>query len=86
MYDILLTKEAQAFYDKADNPLAKRLNRCLEQLRREPHQHPSIKRLHGPLTGFFRYRIGDWRVVYRVDEDGAVVVILIITHRSSAYD
>ena len=68
MYDILLTKEAQAFYDKADDPLAKRLNRCLEQLRTMSlHQHPNIKRLHGPLTGFFRYRVGDWRVVYRVD-------------------
>ena len=86
MYDILLTKEARAFYDKADGPLAKRLNRCFEHLRREPHQHPNIKRLHGPLTGCYRYRVGDWRVVYRVDEHGAVVIILIIVHRSKAYE
>lgn len=86
MYEVLLTKEAQAFYEKADAPLAKRLNRCFDQLRREPHQHSNIKRLHGPLTGFFRYRAGDWRVVYRVDEDGAVVIILIIAHRSRAYE
>lgn len=86
MYEVLLTKEAQAFYEKADAPLAKRLNRCFDQLRREPHQHPNIKRLRGPLAGYYRYRVGDWRVVYRVDEDGSLVIILIIAHRSRAYE
>ena len=85
MYDLLLTKEAQAFYEKADRSLVRRLNRCFDQLRQNPHHHPNITRLRGPLAGYFRYRIGDWRVVYEVDDDGQLVIVLIIAHRSKAY-
>jgi len=86
MYDLILTKEAQAFYQSADDPLAKKLNRCFDQLRHNPYQHPNIKRLRGPLAGYLRYRLGDWRVVFQVDETASTVVVLLIAHRSKAYD
>jgi mRNA interferase RelE/StbE len=63
----------------------RRLNRCFEQLRQNPYENPNIKRLKGPLQGYFRYRVGDWRVVYEVDEEKRVVTVLLIVHRSSAY-
>lgn len=84
MYEIRLTRDAQAFYETADKTLAKQLNRCFDQLRQDPYTHPNIKRLKGPLAGQWRYRIGDWRVIYRV-EGKQVVVVLLIVHRSKAY-
>jgi len=36
--------------------------------REAQHEHPNIKQLKGPLAGHFRYRIGDWQVIYQVDE------------------
>jgi len=85
MYEVLLTRDAQKFYQGADAPLVRRLNRCFDQLRRNPYEHPNIKRLRGPLEGYWRYRVGDWRVVYRVDEDEHIVTIILIVHRSKAY-
>jgi len=85
MYEVLLTHDAQQFYQSADDSLARRLNRCFDQLRRDPYEHPNIKRLKGSLVGYRRYRVGDWRVVYRVDEDEHVVTVLLIVHRSKAY-
>ncbi|MCR4406835.1 MAG: type II toxin-antitoxin system RelE/ParE family toxin [Anaerolineae bacterium] len=32
-----------------------------------------------------RYRAGDWRVIYGVDEEKRIVTILLIVHRSKAY-
>jgi len=64
-----------------DLALVKRLHRCFEQLRQDPFQHPNIKRLKGSLAGYYRYRLGDWRVVYRVEEDGRIVIILLIARR-----
>jgi mRNA interferase RelE/StbE len=85
MYDLLLTREAQRAYEQADPSLVKKLHRCFEQLRQDPYQHPNVKRLKGPLAGCYRYRLGDWRVVYRVEEDGRIVIILLIAHRRDAY-
>jgi mRNA interferase RelE/StbE len=85
MYEIWLTRDAQAFYEACEASLARRLNRCFDQLRRNPYKHPNIKHLKGPLAGHWRYRVGDWRVVYRVDEDKHTVTIILIAHRSKAY-
>ena len=85
MYEVWLTRDAEQFYQGADDPLARRLNRCFDQLRRNPHDHANIKRLKGPLAACWRYRVGDWRVVYRVNEDEHVVTVLLIAHRSRAY-
>ncbi len=35
--------------------------------------------------GFFRARIGDWRVVYRVEEEKALVTILRVAPRGRVY-
>lgn len=85
MYELLLTRDAHRFYERADVPLVKRLNRCFEYLQQSPYEHPNIKRLRGPLAGSYRYRIGDWRVIYKVDEEKRQVTILLILHRSEAY-
>ncbi len=85
MVEIRLTHDAQKFYQTADASLVGRLNRCFDQLRRNPYQHPNIKRLKDTLAGYWRYRVGDWRVVYRVDEGNRIVTIVLIAHRSKAY-
>ena len=85
MYEIRLTRDAQAFYETADAALVRQLHRCFEQLRQNPYVHPNIRRLKGPLAGQWRYRIGDWRVIYRVQDEQQVVIVLLIVHRSKAY-
>ena len=85
MFDLVLTHEARRFYERADATLVGRLNRCLDRLREDPYEHPNIKRLSAPLTGCFRYRVGDWRVVYSVDEVSHTITVLLIVHRSKAY-
>jgi len=68
MYEVWLTRDAERFYQGADDPLARRLNRCFDQLRRNPHEHPNMKPLKGPFAGCWRYRVGDWQVAHRVEE------------------
>jgi mRNA interferase RelE/StbE len=86
MYEVVLTEEAHHVYRKAGSPLAGKLNRCFDKLRGNPYSHPNIKRLTGELRGRFRYRIGDWRVVYRVEERSRQVTVLVIAHRGSVYN
>jgi mRNA interferase RelE/StbE len=85
MYELTLTRKAQKFYEEVDTSLAERLNRCFDQLRENPYEHPNIKRLKGTFAGMLRYRVGDWRVLYQVDEAQSLITILLIAHRSDVY-
>ena len=86
MFEVILSPEAAAFFAAADPPLARKLARCFAQLEREPRRHNNIKRLTGALAGRLRYRIGDWRVIYRIDQPARHVDVLLIAHRSEVYE
>ena len=54
-------------------------------LRREPHFGPNIKKLKGDLGLFYRYRVGDYRLFYTIEESDVVVVVVDLRSRQSAY-
>lgn len=86
MFEVILSPEAQDFYAAADRPLARRLARCFGQLEREPRRHNNIKMLAGEFAGKRRYRVGEWRVIYTVDNEHSAVIVLTIAHRSEVYE
>ncbi len=55
------------------------------QLRSAPYFGPNIKKLHGSTPTVWRYRIGNYRVFYSVDEGERIVNILTIDDRKDAY-
>ncbi len=85
MYEIVLTREAQKDYQKLTKSVARRVNQCLNSLRENPLRYPQAIPLKGKLAGFYRWRVGDWRVVYDVNRDEKIVIVLQITHRSKVY-
>jgi mRNA interferase RelE/StbE len=86
MFEVILSPEALAFYTDADRILAGKLARCFAQLESEPRRHANVKRLKGELAGLSRYRVGDWRVVYRMVESERCVFVLLIAHRRDVYE
>ncbi len=54
-------------------------------LRRNPYFGPNIKRLKGKLSGLYRYRIGDYRLFYEINNDKIIVFIIDIADRKNAY-
>jgi len=48
--------------------------------------HPEIfgRPLNNPFKNFYKLRVGDWRIVFKI-EKGQVVIIFIIQHRSKVY-
>jgi mRNA interferase RelE/StbE len=85
LYRVLLSKSASRFYEEADAPLQRKLDRCFEALRTDPRRHPNIKSLKGELQGYCRYRVGDYRIVYRIEETEPQVLITVIAHRRESY-
>ena len=86
MNEVRLSLEAQDFYNKASIATVKKINRCLLILEQDPFNHPNITALRGNLAGRYRYRIGDYRILYLVDDELKVVFVTLIAHRSKVYD
>lgn len=55
------------------------------QLRIAPYYGPNIKKLRGYTPQIWRYRIGNYRVFYSVNEEKRIVFVLTIDDRKDAY-
>ena len=86
MYEVLLHPDAQKVYANAPKARSKKIARCLQQLEQNPRSHPNIKALKGDYAGYYRYRIGDYRVIYSVEDEVVQVFVVAIAHRSEAYE
>ena len=84
MFRIFLTKEAAKFYQKSDETTKDRLDKCFGVLKTDPADGPNIKRLRGELSGLYRYRMGQLRVIYKIEED-RIVIIIAIGSRGGVY-
>lgn len=64
-------------------PVRKRALDVVEkELVQDPHRgHP----LTGPYKGLWKYRVGDYRIIYSIEDKHLVVFVLRIRHRKDVY-
>jgi mRNA interferase RelE/StbE len=55
------------------------------RLKDEPHFGPQIKKLKNWEPPTWRFRIGDWRFFYEIDEKARVIFMIAAHHRKEAY-
>ena len=55
------------------------------QLRENPFFGTNIKKLKGEFEGLYRYRVGRYRIFYKIENDTILVIILDIDDRKDAY-
>jgi mRNA interferase RelE/StbE len=85
MYEVRLSSKALKFYSKADVVLLRKLNKCFLYLENNPFESNNIKILTGKLKSLYRYRVGDYRVIYDVNDAQKIVKVLSIKHRKEIY-
>jgi len=44
------------------------------------------KALTGPMTGIWRYRVGDFRLLARIKDDELIILVIEIRNRKNVYD
>jgi mRNA interferase RelE/StbE len=62
---------------------AHRIRARLSDLVRDPYNPPNVKKLTEHPG--FRLRVGDWRVVYLLDQGGIVIQVIRIAQRGEVY-
>lgn len=84
-WEIVLTKPAQKVYDKTPGDMRRKLDSCFADLEKNPIYGNNIRPLTGELKGLIRYRVGSWRVIFRLFKERKAVEIVAILPRSDAY-
>ncbi|MCI5145051.1 MAG: type II toxin-antitoxin system mRNA interferase toxin, RelE/StbE family [Candidatus Electrothrix sp. AR3] len=64
---------------------AKIRNVVYPQLQKNPYFGANIKKLKGDLSDYYRFRIGNYRLFYLVEEEKVIVVVIDLRHRRNAY-
>lgn len=86
-YDIRLTDQSIKDLSRLSSSIAKRITDKLEELRSSENPMLCAKSLVGDLQGLYRFRIGDYRAIFRKDANGILTVLFIlrVQHRKDVY-
>jgi mRNA interferase RelE/StbE len=83
-YSLEIKQSEQKESDALDDRLFARIDRKILALSDNPR--PSgCKKLRG-YKDLWRMRVGDWRVVYIVNDDAKIAVVTRIAHRRDVYE
>ena len=84
VWKIEITGEAEKELARIDKPAAKRIIKYLRE-RVSVDPRASGKSLRGDLSGLWRYRIGDYRVICELYDEKVSVLVVRIGHRKDVY-
>lgn len=86
-YQIAETKTFEKIKKKIDKKLySKIVNFVYPQLRENPLSGTNIKKLKDNLEGYYRYRVGNYRLFYLIKDDKLIIAIVDFKHRQDAYE
>lgn len=81
-YEVEVTSRFGKEFLRLPKSVRLRVSSKIDELEVDPH---SNKALHGDLAGLFSLRVGDYRVIYSVNEVVKRVILLSVRHRKHVY-
>lgn len=80
------TREFDKSIRKLDRPTARRIITYLEDLLELEDPRQRGRGLTADMAGYWRYRVGDYRVLAEIQDRRLVIVALDVGHRSAVYE
>jgi mRNA interferase RelE/StbE len=84
-FTVLLSSRARRYCKKSDRETRSVLKKCFLHLEENPFYHPGgrIKKIRG--QGLYRFRAGDLRIVYEINELKNEIPVHLIGPRGDIY-
>jgi mRNA interferase RelE/StbE len=82
-YTINFARSARRELERLPTNICAVAMRHIEALCGNPRP-PGVKKLYGPGE-FWRLRVGDYRVIYSIDDTNRIVDVAAVRHRKDAY-
>lgn len=84
MYSIVYSKEAVKSLQRMPRITAQLIRKKLEDIAANPFaDHPDAKKLQGREG--YRLRVGDWRVIYKIQNQQLMIIVLKVASRGDVY-
>jgi mRNA interferase RelE/StbE len=85
-HNVELSESADRELGKLDVPQAKRILKFLQRIAKLDDPRSIGEALHGSRLGeFWKYRVGDYRLICKIDDDRLVAPVLRVGHRKEVY-
>jgi len=86
-WSIKVSSIAEKYFKKLDKKRRRKIKEKLLALSRQqnPLENTQVKALTGELKGFYRLRIGDYRIIFALLEEEKVIAVVNIFPRGNAY-
>jgi len=82
-YTVIIENKAQKEFLKLSPPHDNSVKKGIDGLEKEPRPH-GVKKLSGTKDGY-RVRVGDYRILYTIDDRKKIVTVYRIRHRREVY-
>ncbi len=82
-YKLIIKRSAEHDLRRLPHSLFLRINKRILALREDPRP-AGVRKLKGNIEGW-RVRVGDYRIVYQIDDTNQIVVIIRVRHRRDVY-
>ena len=86
-WSIKVSSIAEKYFKKLDQKRKRKIKEKLLALSRQqnPLENIQVKALTGELKGFYRLRIGNYRIIFALLEEEKVIAVVNIFPRGDAY-
>ena len=83
-YKIQYTPAATKQLSKLDKPIARRILDYMTARANKPREIG--KALKGDMKGYWRHRVGNYRVISSIEDDVLLVLVVRVGHRKDVYN
>ncbi len=83
MYELRLARSTRKELDALPDAVLTRIARVLDELPNEPRPR-GCKKLRG-TTDLWRVRVGNYRIIYQIDDGAHVIAVRAIGNRKDVY-
>lgn len=85
MYNVVYSDRAEEDLKLIDKATARKI---MDRVKNYLAQNPKSlgEPLKGDFSGYWRYRWGDYRVIYMIAEEEILIVVLQVGHRKEIYN
>lgn len=84
IYRVVTSETAERQFNRLDRQIQERIRDHIESLAENPRP-PGVKKLKG-YREYWRIRVGDYRVIYTIQDDRLLVCVIRIGHRREVYN
>ena len=86
-WSIRISSDAEKYFQKLDKKRRERIKERLLKLSKQenPLENPQVKALTGELKGFYRLRIGNYRIIFALLAKEEIIAVVNIFPQGNAY-